>query len=418
MRVLALRTLSAMDIECDVCIAGGGPAGMMLGLLLARSGVDVVVLEKHADFLRDFRGDTVHPSTLDNLDELGLQDALKRMPHRDVSHLQVSFVDGTYRVADFSRLRVAHPYIRFMPQWEFLNVLAEAAEALPTFRLLRRHEVTDLRREGGVVRGVTANSPDGAVNVTATLTVAADGRTSVVREQSGLSSRDFRAPMDVLWFRVSRATGDAEGLDMHVGAGAAGLAIDRGEFWQVAYIVAKGTGEGIRARNINDFRLRVAVLFPSLAPRVSEIRGWDDVRTLTVQLNRLRQWHAPGLLCIGDAAHAMSPVGGVGINLAIQDAVAAGRIISRRLASGPLNSRTLASIQRRRWLPTVATQFGQRMAHRFLIERVLTSTTSPRAPAPLRLLARTPFLQGVPARLVGVGIRPEHVGPRLTTTPF
>lgn len=399
----------SMDIACEVCIVGGGPAGMMLGLLLARKGVDVVVLEKHGDFLRDFRGDTVHPSTLDVLDELGLQDEVSHLPHRDVSRLQVSFVDGTYPVADFSRLSVAHPFIRFMPQWDFLNVLADAAEALPTFRLLRRHEVTDLLRDRGAVVGVVASTPDGTVRVRAALTVAADGRGSVVRDRAGLAVHRFAAPMDVLWFRVSRAAGDAEGLDMHVGPGRLVLAIDRGHYWQVAYVVRKDTDHALRNGDVDVLRRSMSELVPALRTRMSEIHGWDDVRTLTVQLDRLRRWHGPGVLCIGDAAHAMSPVGGVGINLAIQDAVAAARILTRRLASGPLDSTTLAAIQRRRWLPTVATQLGQRAAHRFLVEPALGTTEAVPAPAALRMLARLPFLQGLIGRMVGVGLRPEHV---------
>lgn len=398
-----------MDIQCEVCIAGGGPAGMMLGLLLARAGVDVVVLEKHADFLRDFRGDTVHPSTLDILDQLGLQSALARQPHRDVSQLQMSFVDGAFPVADFSRLRTKHPYIRFMPQWEFLNVVAEAAENLPTFRLLREHEVTDLRRVNNVVSGVTAATPLGAIGISATLTVAADGRNSTVREQSRLPLRDFRCPMDVLWFRLPRHDGDVDGLDMHVGSGAIALAIDRGDFWQIAYLVAKGSSSNLRGGSVLAFQQCVATLLPSLAGRVAEISDWDHVKTLGVELNRLRRWHAPGLLCIGDAAHAMSPVGGVGINLAIADAVAAANILTRRLRVGPLNSATLAAVQRRRHFPTVATQLGQRLAHRFLVAPALKSTTPRRAPLLLRLLGAMPFLQKVPALLVGRGLRPEHV---------
>ena len=396
-----------MDIDCEVCVVGGGPAGMMLGLLLAQEGIDVVVLEKHSDFLRDFRGDTVHPSTLDVLDELGLEDATARLPHRDVSRMQVSFSDETYTIADFNQLRVPHPYVRFMPQWEFLTVLAEAAESLPTFRLLRRHEVTDLRRRDGSVTGVVATGPQGPVHVSAGLTVAADGRSSVVRAKSGLVGRDFHAPMDVLWFRVSRSPEDVTGLDMHIGAGAVGLAIDRGDYWQVAHLVEKGTAGALRAGSIEKFRDQVATLIPSLAPKVSEIRGWDDVKTLTVQLNRLKTWHAPGLLCIGDAAHAMSPVGGVGINLAIQDAVAAARILTRHRRTG--QSKTLAAIQRRRHLPTVLTQLGQRLAHRFLVAKVLRSTEPIPAPATVRLMARFPVLQRIPARIVGIGVLPEHI---------
>ncbi len=396
-----------------MCIAGGGPAGMMLGLFLAREGIDVVVLEKHADFLRDFLDDTVHPSTLDVLDELGLQDKLSRLPHRDVSRVQVSFVDGTYPIADFNRLPLAHPYIRFMPQWHFLNVLAEAAEELPTFRLLRRHEVTDVLRHGDAVVGVVADSPGGPVHVRAGLMVAADGRGSVIQRRTRLAVRRFAAPMDVLWFRVGREAADGEGLDMHVGTGRLVLAIDRGDYWQVAYVVHKGTDGVLRAGDVDELRRSMTELVPALGRRMSEIRGWDDVKILTVQLDRLDRWHAPGVLCIGDAAHAMSPVGGVGINLAVQDAVAAARILTRRLRIGPLDTITLVAVQRRRRLPTVATQLGQRAAHRLLVEPALRTNEPVPAPAAVKLLARLPVVQRLIARMVGVGLRPEHVAPMI-----
>ncbi|HET7326588.1 MAG TPA: FAD-dependent oxidoreductase [Nocardioidaceae bacterium] len=398
-----------MSLDADVCVVGGGPAGMMLGFLLARDGVSTVVLEKHGDFLRDFRGDTVHPSTLDVMDQLGLGQAAADVPHRDVAELRMTFADGTYRVADFSRLRGAHPYIRFMPQWDFLNILANAAEALPSFRLLRRHEVVDVIREDGVVRGVRAETPTGPVEVRARLTVAADGRGSVVRAHAGLRVREYGAPMDVLWFRVGRDRDDAEGLDMHLGPRRLMLAIDRGEYWQIAYVVAKGDDERWRQRPIEDLRRSVADLVPTLGRHVSEVQSWADVRTLTVRMDRLRRWHAPGLLCIGDAAHAMSPVGGVGINLAIQDAVCAARVLTEPLRAHRLDSHVLASVQARRALPTMGTQLGQRLAQRFLVGPVLAGEAPVRAPAPMKLLARFPALQALPARVVGVGIRPEHV---------
>ncbi len=398
-------------VDTDVCVAGGGPAGMMLGLLLARRGLAVTVLEKHPDFLRDFRGDTVHPSTLDVVDELGLGARMAEVPHRDVDTLQFTFADGAYRVADFSRLRVAHPYIRFMPQWDFLDVLADAAEELPTFRLLRGHEVTDVVTEGGVVRGVRARGPQGPVTVTARLTVAADGRGSVVRATAGLPVREFGAPMDVMWFRLTRPAGAASGLGGHVGPGQLVLLIDRGDYWQAAYVIAKGTGDVVRAAGIEAFRAAVAGVVPSLAGVVVELRTWDDVRMLTVRLDRLRRWWTPGLLCIGDAAHAMSPVGGVGINLAVQDAVCAARMLAGPLLAGSISPRDLAAVQARRRLPTVGTQLLQRAAQRFVVAPALSGDGPVHAPAALRLLTRFPALQAVPARLVGVGLRPEHVGP-------
>ena len=398
-----------MEIDTDVCISGGGPAGMMLGLLLARQGANVAVLEKHADFLRDFRGDTVHPSTLAVLDQIGLGPALAAAPHRDVDEMRVTFADGTFRLADLSRLPVAHPYIRFMPQWDFLDVLADAAETLPNFRLLRRHEVTDVRRADGVVTGVSAQGPNGPVEVTARLTVAADGRDSVVRDQSGLTSTSYGAPMDVLWFRVSRRPDDAEGLDMHVGARRLMLAIDRDSYWQIAFVVPKGGTLQAREDGIEKLRRSVATLAPDLADRLGELTSWDDISSLTVRLERLDRWHLPGLLCIGDAAHAMSPIGGVGINLAVQDAVCAARMLRRPLQQRTLSSVVLAAIQKRRTFPTVGTQFAQRAAQRLLVERILASDQPVEAPLPLRVLDRFPLLQTLPAWAIGIGLRPERV---------
>ncbi len=398
-----------MEIESDVCISGGGPAGMMLGLLLARQGVEVTVLERHADFLRDFRGDTVHPSTLAVLDQIGLTSAIAAAPHRDVDEMRATFADGTYRIADFSRLAVAHPYIRFMPQWDFLDVLADAAESMPNFHLLREHEVTDLRRANGTVVGVSALSPEGPVEVTARLTVGADGRDSLVRDRSGLSPRSYGTPMDVLWFRVSRQPNDALGLDMYVGPQRLMLAIDRDHYWQIAYVVAKGGTAKARAAGIEKLRQSVSELAPSLAGPVGELKSWEDVSSLTVRLERLRRWYAPGLLCIGDAAHAMSPIGGVGINLAIQDAVCAARMLRQPLQQHTLSSRVLAAIQKRRSFPTVGTQLGQRAAQRLLVERILASDRPVNAPLGLRILDRLPLLQVIPAHVIGIGLRPERV---------
>lgn len=297
-----------------------------------------------------------------------------------------------------------------MPQWDFLTVLAEEAKTLSTFRLLFRHEATDLCRDGRIVVGVNATSPGGDVPVRATLTVAADGRGSIIRNHSDLAVYQFSAPMDVLWFRVSRSAGGREGLDMHIGPGRLMLAVDRGDYWQIAYVVLKGTDKELRAGDIRDLRRAATDLMPALKSRIDEVRSWDEVKTLTVQMDRLQRWHQPGLLCIGDAAHAMSPIGGVGINLAVQDAVAAGRMLGEPLRTGQLTSRTLAAIQRRRQLPTAATQILQRAVQRFVIQATLESSDPITAPTALRILSGLPPLQALPAPVIGMGLRPERLG--------
>ena len=391
------------------CIAGGGPAGMMLGLLLARAGTDVVVLEKHADFLRDFRGDTIHPSTLEVMHELGVLDAFLRLPHQEVERLGLSIGDETLPVADFSHLPTRCRFVAFMPQWHFLDFLAGEGRRYPGFALRMRAEVTALIAEGGRVAGVRATTPDGLLDVRADLVVAADGRSSRVRGLAGLPVDELGAPMDVLWFRFSRRPNDGADTMGRVAAGRILVLIDRGEHWQCGYVIPKGALDAIRAHGLEAFRAEVAALAPFLADRTAEIAGWDDVKLLTVQVDRARRWHRPGLLCIGDAAHAMSPIGGVGINLAIQDAVAAANRLAAPLRTGRLTEDDLQAVQRRRELPTRVTQRLQLLAQERIVRPVLGRTERLRPPALLRLLVRFPVLQRIPGWLIGLGIRPEHV---------
>jgi len=381
---------------------------MMLGLLLARAGVDVVVLEKHADFLRDFRGDTIHPSTLDVMHELGLLESLLRLPHQQVRELKAQIGDVTVPIADFTHLPTRCGFIAFMPQWDLLDFLAREAARFPTFHLRMKTEVTGLLEEAGRVVGVQAVTPDGPIAVRADLVVAADGRSSIVREKAGLPVQEFGAPMDVLWFRLSR-TGDAPQTLGRIDAGAIFIMLHRGEYWQCGYVIPKGTFEQIRAAGLPALRERVARLAPAVRDHVSELRDWDDVKLLTVRLDRVSTWYRPGLLCIGDAAHAMSPVGGVGINLAIQDAVAAGNILAAPLRERRVTVDDLRRVQRRREFPTRVTQRIQLLIQQQVIRSVLGATGPVSPPLLVRLLGKFPRLRRLPARLIGMGVRPEHV---------
>ena len=401
-----------MGVETVVarcCIAGGGPAGMMLGLLLARAGVDVVVLEKHADFLRDFRGDTIHPSTLEVMHELRLLERLLNLPHQKATRINGQFGDLTLTVADFSSLSTRCRFIAFMPQWDFLNFLAEEAASYSTFQLRRQADVTGLIEESGSVVGLRTNTPDGPLDVRASLVVGADGRHSVVRAQAGLSVEAFGAPMDVLWFGLSRRASDPGDPIGRFDAGRIFIMLNRGDYWQCGFVIAKGSRDQLQGRGLPAFRDAVAQLAPFMADRVGELHDWEPIKLLTVQVDRLREWYRPGLLCIGDAAHAMSPVGGVGINLAIQDAVATANLLTAPLCAGQLTIQDLQRVQQRREWPTCMTQRVQLAIQNRVIRRVLTEGDRFSPPFAIRLLARLPFLRRIPARMIGLGFRPEHV---------
>lgn len=390
-------------------IVGGGPAGMMLGLLLARAGVDVTVLEKHADFLRDFRGDTVHASTLALLDELGLGDRFAAVPHRLIESLRLS-VQGVPVEIDLRHLPGAHTHIALVPQWDFLELLARAAEQEPTFTLLRHSEVLGPLRQSGRVYGVRYRDEHGEEReIHAPLTVACDGRGSTLRSTMGLVPRSFGAPMDVWWFRVPRAEADPAGLAGAMGAGHVVAMIDRGDYFQCAFVIPKGSDQRLRAEGIESLHRRVTAVVPWIADRIGSVASFDDVKLLDVQLNRLKRWYTDGLLFIGDAAHAMSPVGGVGINLAVADAVAAARLLADPLRSGAVTTRHLRRVQIRRWLPTVLVQGAQRTVHNRVIAVAVSEGAPVQVPAGVRLVGRVTLLRRIIGYGVAIGPLPEHI---------
>ena len=397
-------------IQTRCCIVGGGPAGMMLGYLLGRAGVETLVLEKHADFFRDFRGDTVHPSTLQVMDELGLIDGFLKLPHQQLQKMEGKFGATTIRLADLSRLNVKYPFIAFMPQWDFLNFLRESGKRFTSLKVMMNADATDLIWSGDVVAGVNANTPEGPVEIRSELTIGCDGRHSIVRQRGQLEVEEIGAPMDVLWFRAGRHKNESESLFARLEPGKMLVTFDRGDYWQCAYVIAKGQYDAVKAGGLAAFRNDVIALAPILTPGIADVKSWDDVKLLTVAINRLKRWTRPGLLCIGDAAHAMSPVGGVGVNLAVQDAVATANLLAAKLASGCPSEHDLDAVRRRREFPVRMTQAMQVVVQNKLISVALKAGDRPlRAPLLARIVNAIPWLQGVTARFVALGVRPEHV---------
>jgi 2-polyprenyl-6-methoxyphenol hydroxylase-like FAD-dependent oxidoreductase len=410
--IAAAEEIESLKTTC--CVAGGGPAGMIAGFLLARAGVDVVVLEKHSDFLRDFRGDTIHPSTLELMYELGILKEFLQWPHQELAQVGVQIGDATVPVADFSHLPTHCKFIALMPQWDFLNFIAEQAKACPQFHLRMETEVTDLIQENSRIVGVSAKTSQGVLEVRADLTLGTDGRHSIVREKAGLEVIDLGAPIDVLWMRLRREHSDPNETLGRVRDGKILVTLNRSDYWQCAYVIPKGGLDVIRQRGLLAFGEDIARVAPFLRERVGELKDLDDIKLLTVAVDHLRQWWRSGLLCLGDSAHAMSPVGGVGINLAIQDAVAATNILAAALLRGAVSDAQLSEVQERRTFPTHMTQRLQVFAHRRLISPALglsgeSHNEIRELPLPLRLLQRFPVLRRIPARVLGLGFRPEHV---------
>jgi 2-polyprenyl-6-methoxyphenol hydroxylase-like FAD-dependent oxidoreductase len=383
---------------------------MMLGYLLGRAGVETLVLEKHADFFRDFRGDTVHPSTLQVMDELGLIDGFLKLPHQQLQKMDGKFGGASVRIADLSRLKVNYPFIAFMPQWDFLNFLRESGKRFSSLKVLMSADATGLIWSGDTVAGVKANTPEGPVEIRADLTIGCDGRHSIVRQSANLEVEEIGAPMDVLWFRAGKHANENERLFARLDPGKMMVTFDRGDYWQCAYVIAKGQYDVVKARGLDAFRNDIVSMAPILRSGMADVKTWDDVKLLTVAINRLKRWTRPGLLCIGDAAHAMSPVGGVGVNLAVQDAVATANLLAAKLASGRPSEDELDAVRRRREFPVRMTQAMQTVVQNNVISAALKPGDRPlRVPLFARIVNAVPWLQGITARFLALGVRPEHV---------
>ncbi len=431
--------MNSSRISTRCCIAGGGPAGMMLGYLLARSGVEVTVLEKHRDFLRDFRGDTIHPSTLTVMEDLGILEDFLRLPHQRVDRLGADVYGHSVTIADFTYLKAARPYLVLLPQWDFLNFIADQARRYPHFHLMMATKASRVIERDGRIVGLQAESSgsayagDGQLEIECDLVVAADGRHTTVRESAGLATEDLGAPMDVLWFRLSRdPTRENAVTGGYIRPGLFLVAINRETYWQCGYVIGKGSAEKLRAAGLESLKAKIVECAPFLQPSLAELRDWEDLKLLSVQVSRMPRWYREGLVCIGDAAHAMSPVGGVGINLAIQDAVAAANLLAEPLRERRLVTADLAALQKRRDWPTWVTQRMQIAVQNEVLAPVLAGSQATQAhhsagaadqdqaagagrlplPIPLRLLRRLPTLSRFPARLVGLGVRPERVRSR------
>ncbi len=383
---------------------------MMLGYLLGRAGIETVVLEKHPDFFRDFRGDTVHPSTLQVMDELGLIDGFLKLPHQQLQKMDGQFGGRSVRIADLGRTGAKYPFIAFMPQWDFLNFLREAGKRFPPLKVMMQADATDLIWSGDRVAGVIADTPEGPVRIQADLTIGCDGRHSTVRQCAGLKVEEIGAPMDVLWFRAGRRPDEIENVFARLEPGKMMVTFDRGTYWQCAYVIAKGQYDAVKARGLDAFQSDVVATAPMLRSGIADVKSWDDVKLLTVAINRMKRWTRPGLLCIGDAAHAMSPVGGVGVNLAVQDAVATANLLAAKLAKGCPDENELDAVRRRREFPMRMTQAMQIVVQNNIISVALEPGDRPlRVPLFARIVNAVPWLQGLTARFLAIGVRSEHV---------